>query len=1575
MIVMATTTTQLAKVTVDSIPGTPPTETTEQQAQLVDPVSLTASPEEVAHPASDANDDLVATFWEGVLRTFTFHYTDGTSSAGVFVNATRPVVGENVTASSALVGDTINTIDISARRVGNANGTADVGVFRTIPNGNTTIANEFQDPSTVTVSSVGPPIMNFSSHANSTQTRSLGEVNDQSRATELVVDSQSLLNGQQASNLYPKIGSSGTPSSSVLAGVFSTDDGVPQWQPWTLASMPTNGTGATPDYFDESQISGTSVTVCASGCNFTSVQTAIDSLPANGGTVTITDQRTTAAEIVMDSDVKLVFSGTGRLEWTGTSGSAGVGVDDANGITNQNNIIRIKDIDNVQIINATLLETSSAGINGIYVQDSTNVDIHLLNVNLVKGTDSNCVEARSVINLRISGNGQDSIVCQDASRGIEVRTKQTGDVPPDDSTQNVMVERVGAYSFSVEGIIVNRAVDSIIRFNNVSDTGDNIYDTGWNENVVFRDNFAYSPTLSADAGLHTDRARNSWIINNTWVDTYDNSILLCASDYNYVYFNHFFGTRIAGSNNIGIVRCGTDPTTADPWNNRADHTFIRYNDFHRPVSNGIFISNEASPDHSDVCIENNAFSGFIAQDLIQNDGPAGTLTCNTNNVQTGDDNDVWYIYPSQTGGSARSVEYAMTTSEVLEDGESSAASADVKVADGILTVDGAFRTATFAAVGGGGTTTLNNPTEDGSLRTNSATGTSCGVDYPNFVKDAATPTDARIHTPDSDLSQSCKMVYIEWSLVSLPDDATITSVRFDYEVVTPVSARNCDYVPLTTAPSTTSNASLLWIQATTNTPYVNNNASCLTAGQNKQLDLGATAASDVESSLTTDDIFAIAVKHDNMVRDATAGHETSIRTEDAGTGVPPPSLVIVYTTPVGGDSGILVYDTAEVKQWGNTEMTLYVKISTNQPSSTEEIKFGTRNAVHDILANYPDATSCFEAGYVGVIGFNGEVTFRKGFVKHSTPENGYSIDKPAPTLDLGSGIGTNWQGYKFVARNELSDGVVNVQIWKDIGVVGAADNSTAGGKANGGNWVPYLTYYDIGGWTNPSLPDLSGCGYANDEIFTANNLTSFFRFAGLDETISLKNISVREIAPTQTIDHIFWQAEASEITPSGAVLNNHTSFGGPYTIQVGDYIGLDSVGATSTQYAIAYSIDDALSLLPQAYPFDGGHTVADSVGTDYHYAFAIPITVSYPGALANDDSDATFWQSGAIDGTGENIYGDMLTAKKVTQVRVYKPTLGFIPATVNVYVTNSTGNWGTAVASNVALTQALGIQSINTTDKVGRYVKLEVNTYGAADTIRISEFDVEVEIVATESTPFIFLHKEFGTMNVSSLSTSFVTIRNDIPDTYTIEEGDVIGIRYDPTGLTSGDYVEIMTDTNAANPFDGTNSMLALSNATDFWTYNNNDDLTADFILINVTDNGYIYADLGQSRLVSKLTIYKTDVNALPNTVDIYVTNNLGDFGTPVKNDHALVQSAGFETIDITNTNGRYVKIEVEDIGTDDSIQLSEVEVEIIQTVTVSVAGDLDPWEQAIYLLMNSFFVVLSIVVIGVVVLILKFMR
>jgi len=77
---------------------------------------------------------------------------------------------------------------------------------------------------------------------------------------------------------------------------------------------------------------------------------------------------------------------------------------------------------------------------------------------------------------------------------------------------------------------------------------------------------------------------------------------------------------------------------------------------------------------------------------------------------------------------------------------------------------------------------------------------------------------------------------------------------------------------------------------------------------------------------------------------------------------------------------------------------------------------------------------------------------------------------------------------------------------------------------------------------------------------------------------------------------------------------------------------------------------------------------------------------------------------------------DFVTHKEVQKVRGRNKQSGIEPKSVNIYVSNDKENWGTPVASTITTWEdTADWVEIDTVDKIGRYLKVEITETGALD--------------------------------------------------------------------------------------------------------------------------------------------------------------------------------------------------------------------------------------------------------------------
>jgi hypothetical protein len=148
------------------------------------------------------------------------------------------------------------------------------------------------------------------------------------------------------------------------------------------------------------------------------------------------------------------------------------------------------------------------------------------------------------------------------------------------------------------------------------------------------------------------------------------------------------------------------------------------------------------------------------------------------------------------------------------------------------------------------------------IQTNFATGAACpSASYSEYIGGEFT------FLGKSGLAEQCIRTVLEWDTTAIPDSSTITNVNLRYDVTaTPYNVRNCDFMAMANQPSISTNA-INYVDAGDGTTYVNNNAGCTTIANDKILDLGTSADTDLQSLLAAN-WFGLGIKLDNEVRDA-----------------------------------------------------------------------------------------------------------------------------------------------------------------------------------------------------------------------------------------------------------------------------------------------------------------------------------------------------------------------------------------------------------------------------------------------------------------------------------------------------------------------------------------------------------------------------------------------------------------------------------------------------------------------------------------------------------------------------------
>jgi len=145
----------------------------------------------------------------------------------------------------------------------------------------------------------------------------------------------------------------------------------------------------------------------------------------------------------------------------------------------------------------------------------------------------------------------------------------------------------------------------------------------------------------------------------------------------------------------------------------------------------------------------------------------------------------------------------------------------------------------------------------------------------------------------NDVTIDCDRAGLEFNTTSIPDTATIQDVDFSFDVVSVASPRNCDYMPFASQPSTLTTAQQ-FTDIGDGTAYLANDAVCITTGDNKSVDLGTTADSDLQSRLVAN-WFAVGIKANSEAGAGTTTGRVDILKSTGGSPTPPPTLTVLYS--------------------------------------------------------------------------------------------------------------------------------------------------------------------------------------------------------------------------------------------------------------------------------------------------------------------------------------------------------------------------------------------------------------------------------------------------------------------------------------------------------------------------------------------------------------------------------------------------------------------------------------------------------------------------------------------------------
>ncbi|OLC32984.1 MAG: hypothetical protein AUH84_07885 [Thaumarchaeota archaeon 13_1_40CM_4_38_7] len=328
-------------------------------------------------------------------------------------------------------------------------------------------------------------------------------------------------------------------------------------------------------------------TVCKTGCNYTSISSAIDALPADGGKIIVKGQLWFPTTVNLRSNLVIEFEAGASVIHSAS-----------------NKIFSGDKINNVMFINPVITQFS-APHDAIYITNGNNIIVKGGIITGVKGGPDNDksdgFECRSCKNVLVE-NGK----YLSWSRPIATTTLTA---TRDGTSQNIWIEKNTVSDGSAECTRNVYGLDVHVNFNDVRDCGNNGIDVGFDLGVEVRNNVivhAGFGTVNNAVGIHTDSANIVVLVGNTIDLSGTNGISLCSSDNNFVVANTIRNSGQvvtetifkSDGHGIEVIKC---QSTNNPENTIIDrNTITGSNDGY-----GVFIGNGAT----NTSLTNNTLSG------------------------------------------------------------------------------------------------------------------------------------------------------------------------------------------------------------------------------------------------------------------------------------------------------------------------------------------------------------------------------------------------------------------------------------------------------------------------------------------------------------------------------------------------------------------------------------------------------------------------------------------------------------------------------------------------------------------------------------------------------------------------------------------------------------------------------------------------------------------------------------------------------------------------------------------------------------------------------------------------------
>lgn len=187
------------------------------------------------------------------------------------------------------------------------------------------------------------------------------------------------------------------------------------------------------------------------------------------------------------------------------------------------------------------------------------------------------------------------------------------------------------------------------------------------------------------------------------------------------------------------------------------------------------------------------------------------------------------------------------------------------------------------------------PNDNGEVQEADGTNDTCSNPGVTVFRDNSTSTMTTKIVPTG-FASDCWFIYLDYNIASIPTNAVVTDVDFDFDVQSVSSPRNCDYNSMGTTRASASDVNV-FNAIFSGTTMLSNDATCTTAGNNKSVDLGTAGNTAVQTRVTAGDgFFTFGIKPTTVNLDGSS-HDVVIGSTRDATATPKPTLTITYIMP------------------------------------------------------------------------------------------------------------------------------------------------------------------------------------------------------------------------------------------------------------------------------------------------------------------------------------------------------------------------------------------------------------------------------------------------------------------------------------------------------------------------------------------------------------------------------------------------------------------------------------------------------------------------------------------------------